>query len=180
MRKPSGHIRPHGAGYQVAVPVGRDPITKRYRYTYDQAATLEEAQTLRQRMIDQVTSGRKPRTQATFGQLLDEVIKVTDLDPQTTYTYEGYIERTIRPALGTIPVHDLEERPELIDRLYAELRRCGKLCGGRRAFHRRAGPRHHQADAWLRRPVEVARRAPGPGRVLARGHRRARRPAHAR
>jgi hypothetical protein len=25
----------------------------------------------------------------------------------------------------------LAERPELIDRLYAELRRCGKLCGGR-------------------------------------------------
>jgi integrase len=141
MRKPKGHIRKRPFGYEIAVPEGRDPITKRYRYRYAYADTIEEAETERQRLVAEVTSGRKPRTQATFGQLLDEVIKVTDLDLQTTYTYEGYIERTIRPALGTIPVHDLEERPELIDRLYAELRRCGKLCGGRRGLidHRPAG-----------------------------------------
>jgi integrase len=120
VRKPKGHIRKRPFGYEIAVPEGRDPITKRYRYRYAYADTTEEAETERQRLVGEVTSGRKPRTQATFGQLLDEVIKVTDLDPQTTYTYGGYIERTIRPALGTIPVRDLEERPELIDRLYAE------------------------------------------------------------
>jgi integrase len=141
MRRPKGHIRQRPFGYEIAVPEGRDPITKRYRYRYAYAETLEEAEAERQRLVGEVTSGRKPRTQATFGQLLDEVIKVTDLDPQTMYGYEGYIERTIRPALGTIPVHDLEARPELLDRLYAELRRCWKLCGGRRGLidHRPAG-----------------------------------------
>ena len=151
MRKPKGHIRKRPFGYEIAVPEGRDPITKRYRYRYAYADTIEEAETERQRLVNEVASGRKPRTQATFGQLLDEVIKVTDLDLQTTYTYEGYVERTIRPALGTIPVHDLEERPELIDRLYAELRRCGKLCGGRRGLvdHRPAGRGKRLATLWV-------------------------------
>jgi integrase len=141
MRKPAGHIRPHGAGYEVAVPVGRDPITRRYRYAYQQARTLEEAEKARARMLDDLAAGRELRHKASFSPLLDEVIKVTGLDPQTTYTCEGYVERTIRLALGTIAVQDLADRPELIDRLYAELCRCGKLCGGRRGLidHRPAG-----------------------------------------
>src|SRR5215510_5618889 len=40
MRKPVGHIRRHGTGYQVIVPAGRDPITKRYEYVYRQASTI--------------------------------------------------------------------------------------------------------------------------------------------
>ena len=35
MRTPKGHIRRRGNRYEIAVPVGRDPITKRYRYAYD-------------------------------------------------------------------------------------------------------------------------------------------------
>ncbi len=37
MRTPRGHIRQRGASYEIAVPLGRDPITKRYRYLYDRA-----------------------------------------------------------------------------------------------------------------------------------------------
>jgi integrase len=85
-------------------------------------------------MIAKVSSGRKPRTEATFGQLLDEVAAVSNLDLLTMAGCEGYTERTIRPALGDVPVRDLQERPELLDKLYAELRRCSKLCGGRRGM----------------------------------------------
>ena len=41
MRKPKGHIRKRPFGYEIAVPEGRDPITKRYRYRYAYADTIE-------------------------------------------------------------------------------------------------------------------------------------------
>jgi len=51
MRKPKGRVRPHGTGYQVIVPVGLDPITKRYNYRYGRADTEEEARALRDQML---------------------------------------------------------------------------------------------------------------------------------
>jgi integrase len=65
MRKPIGHIRPHGAGYEVAVPVGRDPITKRYSYSYASAPTFEEAEAVRDKMLADLAKGRQPRDDAT-------------------------------------------------------------------------------------------------------------------
>ena len=37
MRKPRAHIRKRPFGYEIAVPAGRDPITKRYEYRYGYA-----------------------------------------------------------------------------------------------------------------------------------------------
>ena len=101
MRKPRGHIRQHGAGYEVAVSAGQDPITKRYRYLYEQVATIEEAEAVRDRLIAEVTAGREPRTKATFGELLDRMLEVADLDFTTRGMYQGYIERTILLARAT-------------------------------------------------------------------------------
>jgi integrase len=141
MRKPRGHIRPHGAGYEVAVSVGLDPITKRYRYLYEHAPTIEEAEAARDRLVAEMTAGRQPRTKATFGELLDKMLEVAGLDFTTRGMYQGYIERTIRPVLGGMQVRALEKRPDLLDSLYAALRRCRRLCGGRRGLvdHRPAG-----------------------------------------
>jgi integrase len=100
MRKPRGHIRQHGTGYEVAVPVGQDPITKRYRYLYEQVATVEEAEAARDQLIAEVTAGREPRTKATFGELLDRMLEVADLDFTTRGMDQGYIERTIQPVLA--------------------------------------------------------------------------------
>jgi hypothetical protein len=149
MRKPRGHIRPHGAGHEEAVSVGLNPITKRYRYLYEQVATMEEAEAARDWMGAAVTAGRVPRTKATFGELLDRMLEVADLDFTTKGMYQGYIERTIQPALGELPVYDLQQHPELLDRLYAALRRCRRLCGGRRSLvdHRPAGRGKRRAGA---------------------------------
>jgi integrase len=103
MRKARGHVRPHGAGFEVAVPVGRDPIMKRYTYAYEQAATLEEAEAVRERMLAARQAGRELRDKATFGQLLDAMLEVAHLDFNTRVIYQGYIDRTIRPALGSTP-----------------------------------------------------------------------------
>ena len=43
MRTPKGHIRRRGNRYEIAVPVGRDPITKRHRYLDDSVSTEQEA-----------------------------------------------------------------------------------------------------------------------------------------
>jgi len=148
MRKPRGHIRPHGAGYEVAVPIGQDPITKRYRYLYEQAPTYEEAEAVRDRLIAAVTAGREPKTKAKFGELLDKMLEVADLDFTTRGMYQGYIERTIRPVFGEMEVSEIEQRPDLLDSLYASLRRCKKLCGGRRGLvdHRPAGRGKRRED----------------------------------
>jgi integrase len=149
VRKPRGHIRAHGAGYEVAVPVGRDPITKRYQYRYEHAATEEEAEAVRERMIDEITAGREPKNRQTkFGELLDEVLETADLEFTTRGMYRGYIERTIRPALGDYEIGHLEQHSELLDKLYAQLRRCRKLCGGRRGLvdHRSAGRGKRKED----------------------------------
>jgi integrase len=170
MRKPKGHVRPHGTGYQVIVPVGRDPVTKRYRYAYRQAATREEAEKLRDELLADLAKGRQPRREATFGQLLDAVLEVADLDVNTRVLYQGEVEETVRPALGDYGVGYLEQHPELLDRLYAALGRCRRLCGGRRGLidHRTsargerltAGTPDHECDERCRphecRPAEPA------------------------
>jgi hypothetical protein len=100
MRTPKGHIRRRGSRYEIAVPVGRDPITKRYRYAYDSAGTEEEAERRRAALIGQVTKGRAPQARATVSDLIDRWLSVAELELITMVNYESYIERVIRPVLG--------------------------------------------------------------------------------
>ncbi len=141
MRTPRGHIRQRGASYEIAVPLGRDPITKRYRYLYDRASSAEEAEQRRDELIAQVTIGREPKTSATVSELLDEWLEVAELEFTTRGMYLGYIERTIRPVLGGFRLRELEDRVDILDRFYAGLRKCRRLCGGRKGLtdHRPAG-----------------------------------------
>ena len=152
MRTPRGHIRRHGSRYEIAVPVGRDPITKRYRYAYDYADTQEQAERRRAALIDQITNGRVPQARATVSDLIDRWLSVAELELITTVNYESYIERVIRPVLGGLQLREIQDRVEVLDELYAQLRRCRRLCGGR------PGLVDH-------RPVGQGRRRPGGGPV---------------
>jgi integrase len=171
MAAPKGHIRKHGDGYQVVVPVGRDPVTGRYRYAYESARNLDEAKERREEMVGRIADGREPTVKATVGELLDKWLAVAELELTTRVTYEGYIERVIRPVLGGIRLRELERRVDVLDGLYAELRRCRKLCGGRKGLidHRPPGrppqagqetPTGHVCDKRCRphqcRPMEPA------------------------
>lgn len=89
MRKPKGHIRKRPFGYEIAVPEGQDPITKRYLYRYEYAHSMEEAEAARERMLADMAKGRQPRNEATFGQLLDAAAEVAHLDLSTRVTYQG-------------------------------------------------------------------------------------------
>ena len=148
MRTPRGHIRRRGSRYEIAVPVGRDPITKRYRYAYDSDGTEEEAERRRAALIEQITKGRAPQARATVSDLIDRWLSVAELELITAVNYESYIERIIRPVLGGLQLREIQDRVEVLDELYAQLRRCRRLCGGRRGLvdHRPVGQGRRRPD----------------------------------
>jgi hypothetical protein len=65
-------------------------------------------------------------------------MEVAELDVSTRETYEGYIRRTILPALGSMELRKL--RGPVLDMFYARLRRCGNLGLHRSAVHRAPVP----------------------------------------
>ena len=148
MRTPKGHIRQRGSRYEIAVPAGRDLITKRYRYAYDYADTEEQAERRRAALIEQITKGRAPQARATVSDLIDRWLSVAELELITSVNYASYIERVIRPVLGGLQLREIQDRAEVLDELYAALRRCRRLCGGRRGLvdHRPAGQGRRRPD----------------------------------
>ena len=105
----------------------------------------------------------------TVAELLRQYMTVAELDRSTRQTYEGYIRRTILPALGLIKLRKV--RGPVLDMLYARLHQCGNpACSGKpfiehSAFPaidvtptaaRRCGPR------WLRSSARRSPRASSP------------------
>jgi len=63
-------------------------------------------------------------------QLLDQYTAIAEWDLSTREGYEGYIRRTINPAVGHLQVRKV--RGPVLDMLYTRLRKCGDLaCNGR-------------------------------------------------
>jgi integrase len=168
----SGHIErlPSGS-YRVHVYAGTDPLTGR-RLRYRQTVrTKRQAQVVLGRLLEQAAEGRRPDTDVTVADVLTRYITVAELDPSTRNTYEGYIRRTILPALGSTELRKV--RGPLLDTFYARLRRCGDLtCTGRSFIeHRRfpgltiepGGSRSPwpQAAAAIREAVGSGQLAPG-------------------
>jgi DNA-binding transcriptional regulator YhcF (GntR family) len=126
-----GHIErlPSGS-YRVRVYAGTDPLTGKEIRLKATAKTAEHAQAELARLLEQASVGQQPESAATVGYLLDQYMAVADLDVSTREGYEGYIRRTIKPALGGMELRKL--RGPVLDTFYARLRRCGDLaCTGR-------------------------------------------------
>jgi integrase len=123
---------PSGA-FRVRVHAGRDPLTGRRHDLVEVVPAgpraAAEAEKARTRLLNQVDERRNPRTRATVNQLLDRYLQVLDVGETTRRTYEGYIEKHIRPALGTLQAGRVDG--ETLDSFYAELRRCRERCDGR-------------------------------------------------
>jgi integrase len=65
-----------------------------------------------------------------MAKLLDEYAAIAQWDVSTRQTNEGFIRRTIKPALGHLEVRKV--RGSILDQLYARLKRCGDVgCTGR-------------------------------------------------
>jgi hypothetical protein len=123
-----GFIRQRGNAWQVIVHAGRNPVTGKRRNLTGTARTKREAQALRARLLTQVDEGRRPATDATLAQLLERWLEMADLAWSTRVTYKGYIERTILPTLGHLPLRRLDTAT--LDRFNSELRGRGGV-GGR-------------------------------------------------
>jgi hypothetical protein len=140
---PSGALR-------VRVEGGLDPITKkRHRLieiippgTPNAADVAEKART---RLLHQVDERRHPRTNATVNQMLDRYLDQHHGERSTLRTYRGYVDRHVRPLIGKLKAGG-EVDADVLDSLYAELRRCRDHCTGRKVFEHRT-KRPHECDA---------------------------------
>lgn len=82
------------------------------------------------RLLEQAEAGQRPETRVTVGDLLAQYMTIAELDVSTRETYEGYIRRTIIPALGGMDLRKV--RGPILDTFYSRLRRCADMtCTGR-------------------------------------------------
>ncbi len=147
----SGHIEQLPSGsFRVSVYAGVDPLTGKQLRHRKTVKTEEAAQIALGRLLEDAEAGRRPDTKVTVGELLARCMEVAELDVSTRQTYEGYIRRTILPALGSTEVRKV--RGPVLDTFYTRLRRCGNLaCNGRPFIEHTSFP-----------PLEIQ-----PGRVAA-------------
>lgn len=138
---PSGSLR-------VKVYAGYDPLTGQRHYLTEvipagpRAGT--QAEKARTRLLSQVDDRRNPKTRATLNQLLDRYLEVLDVGPTTRPRYERDVRLRLRPVLGSLPLSKLE--PDLVERLYAQLRVCRERCGGRTTHIKHRTEKPHECD----------------------------------
>jgi integrase/DNA-binding transcriptional regulator YhcF (GntR family) len=125
--------------WRARVYAGIDPITKREIRLKATAKTEQQAHIELGRLLKEASEGRTPESDATVAKLLDEYAPIAPWDVSTRQTNEGFIRRTIKPALGPMKVRKV--RGPILDKLYAELKRCGDLaCNGRPFIEHRNVP----------------------------------------
>src|SRR6185437_6890223 len=139
-RVAKGHIEQLPSGsFRVSVYAGTDPLTRRAIRLKSTAKTEQQAQIKLGELLKDASEGRTPETGATVAKLMDEYAAVAEWDVSTRPTNEGFIRRTIKPALGPMKVRKV--RGPILDKLYAELKRCGDLsCTGRPFIEHRNVP----------------------------------------
>ncbi|MGF1654294.1 MAG: tyrosine-type recombinase/integrase [Actinomycetales bacterium] len=134
----TGHVEQLRSGrFRAVVYAGRDPVTGQKRYLKESFDTAHDAEAARARMLAQVEVDAHPDRSATVAVLLRRWMEVADHELTTQETTQGYVRRTLVPALGDMPVRKLQHRVDVLDRLYIHLRRCNTLCDGRNG-----GPGH--------------------------------------
>ena len=128
-----GTIRRHGAGFQVRVSAGTDPVTGERLRLQGSARTQKEADKRLTKLLGEADTFRSARTSATLGYLLDRWLPQHDVDEQTITCYESLIRNHIRPALGDVRLTTLVRKAtETVESFFADLRRCRARCDGRR------------------------------------------------
>ena len=150
---------------------GTDPLTRRAIRLKATAKTEQQTQIELGRLLKEASEGRRPESNATIAKLLDEYAAIAEWDVSTRQTNEGFIRRTIKPALGHLEVRKV--RGPILDQLYARLKRCGDLsCTGRPFTEHRnvpvlvlnprdRRPAWHQITETLTEAIQSGSLAPG-------------------
>lgn len=148
---PRGSVETRSTGFRARVYAGKDPITGKQVYLRGEARrNRRDAEADAERLVSQVDADQRPDQHATVGVLLDRWMEIVDHELSTAETTAGYIRRTLKPALGEMPLRKLQHRVDILDRLYSHLRRCNQLCDGRGAVLR---PDPSQPPAHSCRPM---------------------------
>jgi integrase len=126
-------IYKRGKRWRVIVYAGRDPITGRKRQKSVTVATRAEAKQAEARLVTEVGAGQHRGTRSkTVAELIERWLEwrqsVRPISPTTIATYRGYLDRSILPALGKLPLGRLDAAT--LDAFYAQLRKQGGK-GGR-------------------------------------------------
>lgn len=158
-KRAKGHIRQRGNSLQVSVYAGLDPLTGKRMYLSESTTDPKEADRILRRLQSQVDDERHARTKGALRVALDEWLKTTELAETTRETYEMYARRYINPALGDEPVGKIDAL--LLERFYAELRRCRARCDGKPFIEHRIDGPHECREVKHKRP---------PGRRPAAGY----------
>jgi integrase len=125
-------IRQRGQTYQVRVFSGTDPLTGKDVYLTGSAPTEKDAIRLRNRLRTEIAESRSSRTNGTLGHLLTEWLDQHPGEAQTVEDYRFLAKSFIIPALGDVRLTRLTQPgPSLIEKFYAELRRCRRRCNGK-------------------------------------------------
>src|SRR5215510_5153568 len=139
-RAAKGHIEQLPSGsFRVSVYGGIDPLTRQEIRLRSTVKDELQARIELGRLLKEASEGRTPETGATVARLMDEYAAIAEWDVSTRQTNEGFIRRTIKPALGPMKVRKV--RGPILDKLYAELKRCGDLsCTGKPFIEHRNVP----------------------------------------
>ncbi|MBN6037737.1 site-specific integrase [Amycolatopsis sp. 195334CR] len=129
-----GSIRARGNSLQVRVYAGVDPVTGKPAYLTETVrgtdkAAHRAANKVMTKLQAQVDGQRSASTSVSLSYAIDEWLRTADIESTTRHGYVGYIERSIRPTLGDIPINKLTAR--MLETFYGELRRCRIRCSGR-------------------------------------------------
>jgi integrase len=148
----SGSIRPRGAGFQVRVYRGRDPITKKKKWAEATVHSRAEARVLRDRLTAEIVQGTyAPPDRTTLGDFLAEWLDGHVRGHREASTVRGYenIVRHVREApLGAVPLRDLT--PQHFETYYTSLRQAGLSGTTRRNHHRVLSAALVRARKWGR------------------------------
>ena len=88
----------------MVVYAGIDPLTRRRIHLKATAKTEQQAHIELGRLLKDASEGRTPESAATVAKLLDEYALIAAWDVSTRQTNEGFVRRTVKPALGHLEV----------------------------------------------------------------------------
>ena len=145
-----GRIEERAKSLRVVVYAGIDPVTGKRQYLRETVQGTDKAAHKRAdkaltKLLNQVNEQNSTPSAVALSYALDEWMRTSELEDSTRGTYEGYIARTIRPALGDTAVNKIT--PRMLEKFYTELRRCRVRCDHKPYIEKHAATGDHDCTA---------------------------------
>ena len=150
--------------WELRVSLGYDPATgKRQQISKTFYGGARAADASLRDLVDRNAPGRSDGVGVTVNHLLDRWLdecERLELSPTTIRTYKAQVERTVRPRLGKLKLHQLT--PKHLDDLYGAMKDSGVSPKTIRNHHAIISSALHQAVRWGWLRENVAERAKPP------------------